>query len=334
MAATKISDIIVPDVFNPYVQQRTAELANFYLGGIVSNDEQLNTLALTGGKTLNMPFWKDLTGDDEVLSDSGALTPAALTSGQDIAVLHMRGKAWGVNDLAKALAGDDPMMDVAERVSRYWQRRMQRVALASVKGAIADNVANDAGDMRVDVSGDTNADITTDTKFSADVFSDAKATFGDALGGLTGIAMHSTVYHNLQKIDSISFEKESEGDLEIEIYRGLRVIVDDGMPYTPAGGAAGTDTAPEYTSYLFGAGAIGMGQGGAPVPTETDRDSLAGEEYLVTRSHFLMHPRGIAFQSASVAGATPTNTELENALNWDRAYERKNVRIAAIVTNG
>ncbi len=334
MAATKISDIIVPDVFNPYVQQRTAELANFYLGGIVSNDEQLNTLAQSGGKTLNMPFWNDLTGDDEVLSDTGALTPAAITSGQDIGVLHMRGKAWGVNDLAKALAGDDPMMDIADRVSRYWQRAMQAVALASVKGVIADNVANDSADMRIDISGATNADITADTKFSADAFIDAQATFGDAVGGLTGIAMHSTVYHNLKKIDSISFEKESEGDLEIETYRGLRVIVDDGMPYTPAGGALAGDTAPFYTSYLFGAGAIGMGQGGAPVPTETDRDSLAGEEYLITRSHFLMHPRGIAFQSASVAGAAPTNTELENALNWDRAYTRKNVRIAAIVTNG
>ncbi|EHR1500876.1 coat protein, partial [Salmonella enterica] len=91
---------------------------------------------------------------------------------------------------------------------------------------------------------------------------------------------------------------------------------------------------PKYTTYLFGSGALGMGQGGAPVPTETDRDSLAGEDILITRSHFIMHPRGVAFTSASVAGSSPTNAELQNAANWSRVYERGNVRMAAVITNG
>lgn len=332
--STKISDVIVPEVFNPYFIQRTMEMARFYMGGIVSNDEELNRLAQTGGRLLNMPFWNDLTGDDEILSDSGALTPGKIGSGQDVAVLHMRGRAWSVNDLAKALSGDDPMAAIANLVAQYWARRMQKVGIASLKGVIADNVANDSGDMRVNAAGATNADVTADTKFSGDVFVDGQATFGDAIGGLSGIGFHPTVYHNLKKIDQISFEKESEGDLEIETYRGLRVIVDRNLPYTPAAGSGGTDAAAKYTSYLFGNGALGMGQGGAPVPSETDRDSLAGEDILVTRSHFIMHPRGVKFTDTSVAGKSPTNTELEAAGNWDRVYEREAVRIAAVVTNG
>ena len=70
------------------------------------------------------------------------------------------------------------------------------------------------------------------------------------------------------------------------------------------------------------------------MPSETDRDSLAGEDILVTRSHFLMHPRGIKFTGASVAGSSPTNAELEAAANWSRVYERGSCRIAAIHTNG
>ena len=54
MAATKISNVIVPSVFNPYVVEKTAELANFYMGGIISNDAQLNALASKGGKLINM----------------------------------------------------------------------------------------------------------------------------------------------------------------------------------------------------------------------------------------------------------------------------------------
>src|SRR5690554_7381505 len=250
--STKISDVIVPEVFNDYFINRTAELAKFYLGGIVSNDSQLNTLAQSGGRLLNMPFWSDLTGDDEILSDSGALTPGKIQAGQDVAVLHTRGRAWSVNDLAKALSGDDPMAAIGDLVAEYWARRYQAVALASLKGVIADNVANNNGDM---VAGDGSAD------FDADLFIDGQATFGDAIGGLAGIAFHPTVYHNLKKTDNISFEKESLGDLEVETYRGLRVIVDRNMPRT----GDGDETPFAYTTYLFGAGAIGFEIGRAHV---------------------------------------------------------------------
>lgn len=325
MAATKISNIIVPEVFNPYVVEKTAELASFYMGGIISNDAQLNALASQGGKLINMPFWKDLTGNDEVLTDSGSLTVNAITSGQDIAALHARGKAWGVNDLAKALSGDDPMSRIGDLVADYWARRMQVTLISSLTGVFLDNETNDSGDMIVDVAVETTAGA---VKFDGDLFIDGQATFGDAIGNITGIAMHSNTYNYLKKTDNISFEKQSNGALEITTYRGLPVIVNDNLPKR-----AGTTSGYVYTTYLFGNGAFGFGQGNAPVPTETDRDSLAGEDILITRTHFLMHPRGIKFASGSVAGTFPTNTELALAANWDRVYERKNVRIAAIIHN-
>ena len=334
MADTKISDVIVPEVFNKYVIEKTAELSSFYMGGIITPNGELDALASAGGRLITMPFWSDLTGDDEILSDSGSLTVNPIGSGTDVAVLHARGKAWGVNDLATALSGDDPMGAIASLVAEYWARRYQAVLITSLTGIFADNVANDASDMVADISGATNADVTADTKMSGDAFIDAQATFGDAIGQIAGIAMHSTVYNNLKKIDNISFEKESMGDLEIETYRGLRVIVNDTLPYTPAGGALAGDTAPFYTSYLFGTGAFGFGQGGAPVPTETDRDSLAGTDILINRSHFIMHPRGIKWTDTTVAGQFPTNPETALAVNWDRVYERKNIRIASLVTNG
>ena len=334
MATTSISNVIVPSVFNPYFISRTAEMARFYMGSIISNDPALNILAERGGKLINMPFWNDLTGNDEILSDSSALTPAVITASQDIAALHVRGKAWSVNDLARALSGDDPMRAIGDLVADYWARRMQAVMVSSLKGVFADNVANDSGDMTVNVSGTLNSDVSSATKMSGDVFIDAQATFGDALRSISGIAMHSHVYNNLKKIDNISFVKQSDGATEIERYRGLPIIVDDNCPYTPREGSASGDDAAKYTTYLFGDGAIGLGMGGAPVPSETDRDSLAGNDILVTRNHFIMHPRGVAFTSSSVAGVSPTNTELATAANWNRVYERKNVRIAQIITNG
>ena len=100
MPKTKVADVIVPEVFNPYVVQQTAELSALYQSGIVATSDELNSLAASGGRLINMPFWNDLDGDDEVLSDTAALDIERITSGQDIAALLMRGKAWSVNDLA------------------------------------------------------------------------------------------------------------------------------------------------------------------------------------------------------------------------------------------
>lgn len=330
MAKTQIADVIVPDVFNPYVVERTAELMELYYGGIISTDPQLNALALAGGKLINMPFWTDLDGDDEVLSDSGSLTPAKIEASKDIAALLMRGKAWEVNDLAKALSGDDPMGAVANLVADYKARKLQAVIIASLKGVFADNVANDSGDMVNDIAIEDGNNAMAANKISSDAVIDTiTGTMGDAWAKITGMAMHSAVFINLQKQDLITYVKPSGQSLEIPTYLGKRVLVDDTCERV-----AGSTSGYKYSSYFFGQGAIGFGEGQAPVPTETDRDSLAGDDILINRWHVIMHPRGVKFTSSSVAGASPTNTELEAAANWDRVYERKNVRLAKLITNG
>lgn len=328
MAKTLISDVIVPDVFNPYVVERTAELSAIRRSGIAVRNPQFDVLASAGGKLINMPFWNDLSGDDEVLSDSSALTPAKIDAAQDVAVLLMRGKAWSANDLAKALSGDDPMRAIGDLVAEYWARREQGVLTSVLTGVFADNIANDSSDHVNDISVET---TTTDAAnlISADAVIDTAQLLGDAKDQLTAIAMHSTVHARLQKENLITFEPTSAQDIGWGTYLGKTVIVDDGCPRV-----AGTTSGFKYTTYLFGQGAIAIGEGQAPVPTETDRDSLAGDDILINRRHFLMHPRGVAFQNATIVGSSPTNTELSEAAEWDRVYDSKNVRLAALITNG
>lgn len=328
MAATKISNIIKPEVFNPYVVEKTADLTAVMFGGIISTDSQLNALAKAGGSLIQMPFWSDLTGSDEVLSDGAALTPANITASKDIAALLMRGKAWGVNDLAKALSGDDPMGQVADLVAGFWARSQQATLINVLKGVFADNAANNGGDMTVSVASESIAGQSASTKIGADALVAASQTMGDAGRKLSAIAVHSKVFGDMQKQGVIAYLKPDQNNiLEVPTFYGMRVIVDDGLPVV----AGGTDGF-KYTSYLFGEGAIGFGEGAAPVPTETDRDALAGEEYLITRRHYVLHPRGVKFDG-SAAGASPTNAELATAGNWTRVYGRKNVRLASLITN-
>lgn len=311
-AQTRIADVIVPEVFNPYVIQRTAELSALSQAGIISNNPELDALAAAGGKLINMPFWDDLSGEDEVLSDADdwALTPAKIVAGQDVAALFMRGKAWAVNDLAKALSGDDPMAAVGSLVADYWARRRQALLFAMLKGVFAS--ASMAGNLH-----DISESAGDAALISGETFVDATQKMGDAKEKLTAVGMHSAVVAYLTKRDLIQTLPDSEGKPTIKVFLNKRVIEDDGCP----------NEAGVYTTYLFGQGAIGLGNGAAPVPTETDRDKLAGTDILINRQHFVLHPRGVKFTNASVAGASPSNTEAALAANWSRVYENKNIRI-------
>jgi hypothetical protein len=316
MAATKIADIIVPEVFNPYVIERTAELSAFWQSGVVETVEGLNVLGMEGGQLVSMPFFQDLSGADEILTDSADLTVDKIAADKDIGVLHARGKAWGVNDLAKALSGADPMAAIGDLVADYWARRKQVVLIETLNGALA--AANMTANVH-DISGLTGgAEIIDGASFV-----DATAKLGDNNLKLNAVAMHSATVAKLKKDDLITFIPDSEGKAHLPFYQGKRVIEDDSLPVA-------TDV---YTTYLFGPGAVGHADGLAPVPTETDRDSLAGEDVLINRQHFVMHPRGIQWnpQGGVPASTTPSNTELADGLNWNRVYEPKNIRIVQFI---
>jgi len=328
MAATLISDIIVPEVFNPYVTEKTAELSDLIASGIVVNNDRLNAMAAAGGKLIRMPFFKDLTGTDEVLADDADLTVNAITTSQTDSRLHLRGKAWGVHDLAEALSGADPMADIGDKVAAFWARMMQAVLINSLQGVFADNLANDASDLLHVVAQEEGSTADATNKISGTAVLDAKNLLGDAAGSLVAIGMHSNVYTELQKQNLITFIPNSRGEVVIPTYLGYRVIVDDGC-FTRVGTTDGFVT----RVYLFAAGAVGMGDGGAPTPTETDRDSLGSTDILIMRRHFVMHPFGFNWEEDTCAGEAPTNAECALAANWDRKLEKKNCGVVALDVN-
>jgi hypothetical protein len=298
------------------------ELSAFFQSGIIGTvGAEVGSNLESGGTTINMPFWNDLTGDDEVLSDSSALTVDKITSAKDVAVLHFRGKAWSANDLARQLSGSDPMRAIADLAGGYWSRKMQQILLSTLKGAFA--AASMTANVQ-DISGGTG----DAANISGAAFIDATQKLGDAKDQLVAVAMHSAVQASLAKKDLIVTQRDSQGRILFDTFMGKRVIVDDGMPVetvTP-GGQSPPPPYQVYTSYLFGAGAIGYDEGGVLAPVETDRDILAGDDVMTNRRAFILHPRGIKW-AGSAAGASPTNTELSTGTNWERVYESKAIRI-------
>lgn len=313
---TRISDVIQPEVFNPYVIQRSMELSALINSGIVQHMPEFDKLASGPNTLVNMPFWNDLTGDSEVMTDSGALTPGKIGSNKDVAVKHGRGRAWGANGLSALLSGDDPMGAIGDLVASYWSREMQKVLLATLDGVFSST------SMKNKV-----LDISTNEGEAAlltgETFVDANQLMGDAKDLLTGVMMHSAVEAYLVKKQLIQYEETKDKSLRIPYFMNRRVIVDDGMPY---------DTSTKIgIMYLFGSGAIALGNGKHPniIETEVDRDSLAssGEDFLINRRIFIMHPRGVKWTDTSKADVFPTNAEIKTGTNWERVYDPKAVRI-------
>ncbi len=328
MATTQIADVIVPEVYDSYVVQKTTALNAVINSGIATRDAGLvfpdTSRQVKGGKTIHIPFWKSLIQDtsddeDEVLSDSTALTPNALSAGESVAVVNCRGKAWGVNDLARYFAGDDPMGAIGDMNAAYWANRFQNVLVKSLEGiTVGTNAA--LKDHVLDITAQTGgADV-----LSSGAMIDAIYKLGDHASLLSGLMMHSAVAGKLAKLNLISTVRDADGKVLYDEYFGKRVIVDDALKPEDADGK-------NFPIYFFAEGAIAFNEDtNGLILTETERDKFGGNDYLISRRAFVMHPRGLKWVGTP-AGATPTNAELATATNWELADNLKNIPITKLL---
>jgi len=328
MSVTRVSDIIIPEVFNPYVVVKTMEKSNLFRSGVIAEEKRIEVP--NGGTIVKMPFFNDLDGDPEAIQSDFALTPAKIGTGQDQARVFEFGKAWSSEDLAAELAGADPMIAVGDLVVDYWLRQNQKILKKVLDGVFADNLANDSGDLIHDVSIEEGNSATDDNLIGSEHILDTVQLLGDAKDKFVAIAMHSKCHTRLQKQDLIDFRPDSQANLGWGAYLGkYSIIVDDGLPVV-----AGDTNGYKYGSYIFAAGAIGYREGSPKTPSETDRNSLKGEDILIHRKKFIMHPRGIKWTETTVANEMPTLAEIAPPANWDRVYEKKQIRIVKLITNG
>lgn len=336
MALVQLSDVIIPEVYETYTAVDNPERTAFFESGVAVRNGMLDAKANEGGDTLNVPFWNDLDPDQEpnLSSDNAgsSATPQKITAGKQIAQMAYINQAYSSADLAGEIAGSDPMQRVRNRFGRYWMRQWQRRVTASLTGVLADNVANDSGDMVEDVSIADGDNAAATNLFSRSAFTGAGFTLGDQFESTSAIAVHSVVYKRMVDNDDIEFIPDSQGRMTIPTFMGRRVIVDDGMP-VEAGGTSGF----VYTSVLFGEGAIGYGEGSPKMPVETDREPLQGDgggvDILIERNSWLLHPFGFAVDATPAADSFSL-TELRAAATWNRVVPRKTVPLAFLKTNG
>lgn len=339
MAITKLSDVVNAasmQAFTAFVKKAYLDSSAFVKSGIAASDPIIAARCAAagfGGKTVNLPFWGDLDGDDEVIADASSsgedtsLAIAKLSAGQDVAVITRRAKAFGITDLAVDLAGDDPMAWIASRIGAYWARRDEAKILKILAGVFGKNVAADMSNSKPAINyagNDLTLDLSSETLGKTTLLTAAQL-LGDRKAALTGLAMNSAAETALSAIDAQStLYRPSDAKGTLPTYNGRAIVMDDNLAYD-----ASTKVA---EIYLFGNGAIALDEVPSKVPFETGRDPLknGGQDFVVSRHAGIAHVRGIAWQG-SAAGSSPTNDELANPANWKKVYETKDIRVVKLL---
>ncbi|MER8773081.1 hypothetical protein [Mesorhizobium sp. M0977] len=149
-AYTRIADAIVPSVYAQYSFEEHVQSLEIYQAGILFSDPAIASKLSLGGRSVDMPGWKDLGNDpSEPVNDDPAdsIEMKKIGARREVAARNVRAQAWGIPDLTSILAGDDPQKLIVRRQTDYWQRANKLTLLGILKGVLADNIANDGSDL-------------------------------------------------------------------------------------------------------------------------------------------------------------------------------------------
>ena len=361
MAQTALADIVDPIAFAGYLTQATERKSRLLQSPAVVRSEVLDNHLANGGTQLNVPSFQPLADEEEStvtdddpdvqkLSAGGGTTLAAQTdlrpskflTSQETAVRMDRAKAWQTSDIARLLAGADPITALRDTVGEWWAYRQQQAIIATMAGVFADNAAAPGAgehvqnDLTNSIAGGSY--VRGQTDFSAEALIDTETLLGDSRSKIQAIFAHSRVVARMRKLNLIDFIPDSTNTSAelVPVYLGKPVIEDDSMP-NPSTGV--------YETWLLGPGAIQIGMTAGTASgadgVELFREPLAGggggSEGMVTRLGQMIHPTGHRYIGSGYGAGGPQNSTgagpLNAAASWVRARpERKQIAIARLIT--
>lgn len=335
MATVQLADIYTPSAFARNATIKQVELNAFLASGVAIADPTITERLSGGSNIIDIPRLQGVTiKEPNYSSDDPAVNsvPGKISTAVQKARSASRNDSWSAMDLARELTDRDPVGAITETIGGFWATDDEKRLLNSLVGVLADNVANDGGDMLKSVATDDVAAVADAERISGNIVIDAEQTLGDHKTKISAIAMHSVQHARLQKLGLLFTNLDPQtGDVRYQTYLGKRVIVDDSLPIT-----VGVNRI-TYTCILFGAGSVGFGSGKVITPSEMERLPSAGngggQTVIHSRVNTCFHPYGFQFTSAAVAAESPTYAELVNAANWDRVIDRKLVPVAFIQVN-
>lgn len=293
---TKLSDMLIAEVWNDYVNPLIIEKSTLISSGIMQNSEALTRFANTQGDSFVMPRFKPLADEAQGNGkgyDGDRLEINKILSGKEKATKIFRANAWGATDFSSMLSGADPLKAVADQVAIYWKNEIQKSfikLLDGVFGVLPNHTYNVSG--AVEFGG---------------ILDGIYNVLGDKANEISVIIANSKLAWKIAQNSVTSFNANpvNENTPQLGYYEifGKKLIIDD--------------TIPANTAYAFSDNCFAFANCATKEPTETDRDSLGGMEVLISRQGWVIHPFGLSYKGTF----NPTDADLSDSTNWEKIEE-------------
>ena len=318
--------------------EKDLTLTAMFDSGAVQANATIANLIANGSDLYTIPFYKTIGGEPDNYNGADNITVSEPEGASQMGIVYGRAHGWRDRDFIRDYnSGADPMKQITSQVAKYWQKQRQAMLIRILNGVFG--VAGDEWALHTTNIAATGSSVAAENKLGATTVADAiQKAVGDASGEFGLAVMHSKVANGLAGLDLLEYRKYTDAmgiqrNLNIADINGLTVIIDDGVPAIESGSASGQK---EYTTYLFGNGAIQFAKAKVEKPVEIAREAKANGGYneLITRIRETIHPNGFKFVVPSEYKASPTNAQLEATANWELVANPKGIAMARIISNG
>ena len=337
MADINITNLYVPTIENPYINELSTTKAALWRSGLVQGNADLSR-QLNGGGSGNRfitPFNLSIEDDDAAVGSHDLdlkITPTRLAASDYQTCATTRAKSYNLSDISQIMSGANSKGVLSQQLGSMWTNNYQKDLISQTLGIIADNVANDSSDMVTSIWADT-ASPAAGNLMSLTAVINAKHQMGDARAKLSAIIMHSNVRKDLELLEPNNFVPASETNIGFDTYGGMIIIEDDGMTVNQDG----TNDSGKYSTFIYGPDVFQYASYNGWSELEWDRDITSGlgtgEDVLVTRKRFILHPAGFDFVMTNNYDM-PSRANYADVAKWDRKVtSRKQVPLAVIHSN-
>lgn len=307
--------------------------------GALVEDSTIRGMIRNGSNLYTIPFYNVLGGEEDNYDGQTDITETEHSGASQSGVVYGRAHSWMDRDFVHDFnSGADPMRSIVAQTAHFWAKKKQ-ARMVKILSAVFGITGNDGWAQHTMNVASKSASVGEANLVGAATAADAmQKANGDNSGVYSMAVMHSRVAANLAKQNLLEYRKYTdmmgiERTVNIADWNGLTVIVDDGVPVADSVESAGEK---EYTTFLFGRGAL-LGAS-APVknPVETGRETkkYGGYDYLINRLRETIHPNGFSWTMDMASTSSPTDIQLGTTGNWKLVADPKLIPMARMITNG
>lgn len=306
MAITMLSDVIVPEVFSPYIQEQANVTSRLIASGAVAPSAILNDFLAGGGSSVNVPSWTNPAGvtfNSSNDNPASIVVPAGISAVNQIAMRMNQNWHVGSSTFTSALAGSNPLASVASQVAQIYNANRQNHLVAQLNGLFATGGALDS-------------EVADGNVWSSDLLIQAESLFEDFTTGSGLLIVNSTTFAAMRAENLVTVIPLVDQGITVPTYLGYTVVVDNKI-----GAVAAYVCRPG--SILIGSGTVGV----TPYADEKGGNG-GGIEYLALRDEYALHVGGTSFVGAGVVN--PTAAQLSAPANWAAVSNLAHIGVKAI----